>query len=64
MKVGGHNIMNQLASQQVVVNICWRMEARSSSSGGCGSARGGIHEHGEWEAASGGQTKVLKLVRG
>ncbi len=44
------------------VNICWRMEARSSSSGGCGNTRGRTHEHGEWEVASGGQTKVLKLV--
>ncbi len=35
------------------------MEARSSSSANCGNARGGIHEHGEWEVASGGQAKVL-----
>jgi hypothetical protein len=23
---------------------------------------GGIHEHGEWEATSGGQTKILKFI--
>jgi hypothetical protein len=39
------------------------MEVRSSNSGGCGSAGGGIHEHGEWEVASGGQAKVLGLAR-
>jgi hypothetical protein len=38
------------------------MEARSPSSGGCGNEGGGTHEHGEWEAANGGQAKVLKLV--
>jgi hypothetical protein len=38
------------------------MEARSSSSGGCGNAWGGIHEHGEWEAIGGGQANVLRFV--
>jgi hypothetical protein len=38
------------------------MEEKSSSSGGCGSVGGGIHEHGEWETVGGGQAKVLKLV--
>ncbi len=39
------------------------MEARSSSNGNCGSAEGRTYDHGEWEAASGGQAKVLKLAR-
>jgi hypothetical protein len=39
------------------------MEARFSNSGGYGSVRGGVHEHGDWEVASGGQAKVLRLVR-
>jgi hypothetical protein len=39
------------------------MEARSSSNGNCGNARGGIYNHGEWEATSGGQEKVLKFAR-
>jgi len=38
------------------------MEARSSSSGGCGNIRGGMHEHGEWKIASGSQAKVLRVV--
>jgi hypothetical protein len=38
------------------------MEARSSSSGSCGSARRGIHEHGELKVAGGGQAKVLIIV--
>jgi len=38
------------------------METRSLSSGGCGNEGGGTHEHGEWEVANGGQTKVFKLV--
>jgi len=38
------------------------MEARSSSSDGCGYVRGGIHEHGELEVASGGQANVLRLA--
>jgi hypothetical protein len=32
------------------------MEAKSSCSG---SARGGIHEHGEWEVVGGGEAKVF-----
>jgi hypothetical protein len=42
------------------------MEAKSSSSGGCGNSWEGMHEHGEWEAVGGGQAKVLTLagVRG
>jgi ribosomal protein L15 len=38
------------------------MEVRFSNCGGCGNAGGGTHEHGEWEAVSGGQTKVFRLV--
>jgi hypothetical protein len=38
------------------------MEARFSSSGGCGSIWGGMHEHGEWETVSGNQAKVLRVV--
>jgi hypothetical protein len=38
------------------------MEARSSSSGGCGSTGGGMHEHGEWEVVGGFQAKVLRVV--
>jgi hypothetical protein len=38
------------------------MEARFSSSGNCVSVGGGIHEHGEWEVANGGQAKVRRLV--
>ncbi len=38
------------------------MEAKSSSSGGCGSIGGGMHEHGEWEVAGGSQAKVLRVV--
>ncbi len=26
------------------------------------AVRGGTHEHGEWEAIGGGQTKVFRLV--
>jgi hypothetical protein len=39
------------------------MDARLSSSGDCGNVRGGIHEHGEWEATGGSQVKVLRLAR-
>jgi hypothetical protein len=35
MKVGGHNIMSFPRNGQV--NICWKMEAKSSNSGSCGS---------------------------
>ncbi len=45
------------------VNICWRMEARSSSNGNCGNAGGGTYDHVEWEATSGGQAKVLILAK-
>jgi hypothetical protein len=31
------------------------METRSSNNGGYGNTSVGIHEHGEWEAAGGGQ---------
>jgi hypothetical protein len=46
-------------SRSCQVNICWRMETRSSSNGGYGNTSIGIHEHGEWEATSGGRGKVL-----
>jgi hypothetical protein len=32
-------------------------------SGGCGNIGEGVHEHGEWEVASRGQGKVLRLIR-
>jgi len=38
------------------------MKARSSSSGGCGSIGGGMHEHGKWETVGGSQAKVLRVV--
>jgi len=38
------------------------MEARSSSSGGCGSIGGGMHEHGEWEMTGGSQAKVFRII--
>jgi len=38
------------------------MEAKSSNSGRCGNIGGGMHEHGEWEMASGNQAKVLRVV--
>jgi len=38
------------------------MESRFSNNGSYGSEGEGVHEHGEWEVASGGQEKVLKLV--
>jgi hypothetical protein len=46
-------------SKSCQVNICWRMETRSSSNGGYGNTCVGIHERGEWEVASGGQEKVF-----
>jgi hypothetical protein len=43
-------------------HLSWSMEARSSSGGGCGNASvgGGTHEYSDWEAANGGQGKVIK----
>ncbi len=60
MKVGGHNIMNQLASQGVVKSTFvgkWKQDLQVMAMHG-----GGIHEHGEWEVVTGSQTKVLRLV--
>jgi hypothetical protein len=59
MKVGGHDIMNQLAFQRVVKSTFvgkWRQDLPSSDN--CGSTREGVHEHGEWQTAGGGQEKV------
>ncbi len=60
MKVGSYNIIashhHEPSSFSRIgqVNICWRMEARSSNCGNCGNAWRGAREHGEGEAASGG----------
>ncbi len=59
MKVGGLNIMNQPASQRAVQSTFvgeWRQDLQVVA------VRGGTHEHGEWEAIGGGQTKVFRLV--
>jgi hypothetical protein len=50
-------------SKTCQVNIHWRMEAKSSSNDGYGNICVGIHEHGEWEVASGGQEKELRPCR-
>ncbi|CAM6012875.1 unnamed protein product [Sphagnum balticum] len=62
MKVGGHDIMNQLAFQIVVKSTFvgkWRQDLPSN--GSCGNTGEGAHEHGEWEATGGGQEKVNLL---
>jgi hypothetical protein len=53
--------MNQLLKEWSSQHLL-KMEARSSSTGGCGSIGGGMHEHGEWEAVGGSQAKVLRVV--
>jgi len=60
MKVGGHNIMNQLAFQGVVKLTFvgkWKQDFQVVAVQGRGT-----HEHGEWEVVGGGQAKVLRLV--